>query len=680
MSVFDFPRIHFWGSQRVNPGTGNNNSLGPGEELTVTSDSEKVQPVKMPLEDAAFVRWMEGADPHGLVRSQWNYYGDMGFRFDDVRVISAVLAGGKVVLDDPLIGAQVSMVNALVCDLDPEGFDSTQIFTGGLQIRAPGAIGGTGTFHSRRPTRAVTRGLNWYRNVSFHGVLGNDTSGGAGGASASFIHSVEVAPIDKEKLTQVGPEYDEMMHHWWPLLSEGQPASRAAHELYQALGGGFAHGLQIRYNLYLCYPRIADSALVGDFAAGRKTENPAIGWVLGTIAPWRAGEPESLTLGRGLNPARSYPNQYRNDFKPYFLAPAVARVHDSDGGTFVSIDLVNTLPEDGKDGEKFPLGPVELGLRRATAPGGDPAENLAPVTPIGTIPNDRLSFERCGGMYDLPVTNPAMRAALADPGNELVLQTGRFGVLMYEPEYYVGSDCEAAYLDAAPPGSADRVVRPPNGGGDPLPQPLRGWVPVHVWRRGHVPDDKVRLDVEEWKFTPTGDPANYGSYRFPTRLGEESIEVERGLAPHLLKPKGGPGVSMFRYVAPGQWPQPVDGAALAHTTYREAYTFLRVLPYDDEAVRIADADLDYDAVYRHVFRYYALILPAMTKRLDMTVDGAGLWQTPTAARYLLKTTGVDMWEHWAYMPRTRDLSATRRDLLRRYCRKILAAHGIAADC
>jgi hypothetical protein len=90
----------------------------------------------------------------------------MGFRFDDVRVISAALAGGEVVLDDLLIGARVSMVNALVCDLDPEGFDWTQIFSGGLQIRAPGAIGDTGTFLSRQPTRAVTRGLNWYRNVS----------------------------------------------------------------------------------------------------------------------------------------------------------------------------------------------------------------------------------------------------------------------------------------------------------------------------------------------------------------------------------------------------------------------------------------------------------------------------------------------------------------------------------
>ena len=63
-------------------------------------------------------------------------------------------------------------------------------------------------FVSRLPTRAVTRSLNWYRNVSFHGVLGNDTSGGAGGASATFIHAVKVLDSDLEKIPDRGVEYD----------------------------------------------------------------------------------------------------------------------------------------------------------------------------------------------------------------------------------------------------------------------------------------------------------------------------------------------------------------------------------------------------------------------------------------------------------------------------------------
>ena len=378
MSVLDFPRVNFWGTQRVNPGTGNNNSLGPGDELTITSNTEQVQPIDRPLSDNDFITWMEGTDSKGLVRGQWNYYGDMGMRFDQVAVNSGLLGPGQLVTDDPLIGANVSLTNALVCDVDPEGFDCTQIFCNALQIDAPGAIGGTGRFVSRQPTRAVTRSLNWYRNVSFHGVLGNDTSGGAGGASATFIHAVKVLDGDLDPIPDRGIEYDEALHHWWPERgADGAAASRLVAAMHAALRRDDVIGLQVRYNLYLCYPRIADSALVKQFAAGSKTENPAVGLVLGTIAPWRRGEPESMTLARTLKPAQPYANAYRDDGKPYYLAPAVARI---DGNTrHLSIDLANTLPEDGAYGEKYALGKVTLGVRQATPLGADPAANTRPL-------------------------------------------------------------------------------------------------------------------------------------------------------------------------------------------------------------------------------------------------------------------------------------------------------------
>ena len=467
MSVFDYPRINFWGTQRVNPATGNNNSLGPGDELTVTSDTDQVQPIgpiDQTLTDAQFVKWMESADNRGYVRGQWNYYGDMSMRFDDVVVKSAVLGPRDIITDDPIIGAKVGLNNALVCDLNPEGFDCTQVFSSALQVYAPNAFGGNGQFVSRMPTRAVSRSTNWFRNVSFHTDFPKDSSGGAGGASATFILSFEVRKTDLRDIRNVGDEYDEMLHHWWPKSedegkTEGKPLSRAAAALHKAIHRGLdrgdVRGLQVRFNLYLCYPRIADSALIKDFAAGRKTENPAIGWVLGTIAPWRVDDPESLTLGRPLKPAQSYVNPYSG--RPSFLGPAVARVNEN----VVSVDLVNSLPEDGKGGLKFPLGAVTIGVRKATPPGTDPAENNAPIESLGEITNDKKAFEDCGGVYDLRVTSGEVLTRLSDQAYELVLRTERFGVLLYEPEYMVGSDCEGAYLDEAPPNSPEPVIRPP---------------------------------------------------------------------------------------------------------------------------------------------------------------------------------------------------------------------------
>ena len=139
---------------------------------------------------------------------------------------------------------------------------------------------------------------------------------------------------------------------------------------------------------------------------------------------------------------------------------------------------------------------------------------------------------------------------------------------------------------------------------------------------------------------------------------------------------------MFRYVVPGQWQQDMDGANLAKLAFQEDYTFLRILPHDADAAAAAASNepIDYATIYKHVFRYYALILPAMSKRLQMSANSADLWTSPTAARYLLRTTSPDLWNHWAYMPRTRDLSKTRRDLLRRFCLQIIdEGAGSAAE-
>ena len=59
----------------------------------------------------------------------------------------------------------------------------------------------------------------------------------------------------------------------------------------------------------------------------------------------------------------------------------------------------------------------------------------------------------------------------------------------------------------------------------------------------------------------------------------------------------------------------------------------------------------------------------MNKRLDMS--DASIFSHPTAAHYVLRMIDVSMWSSYDYMPRTRDLSSYRRDLLRRFCEKVI---------
>lgn len=677
MGLFDFPRIHIFGTHEVNPGTGNNNSASPGEELTVTADSERVQPMMGGKSDAEFRRWMTELDALGVLRSQWNYYGDMSFRFTGVKVRSVQLAPDRLLrtyAQDTLIGASVHLNNAIVCDNNPEGFNGTQVFAEALEIHAPDALKRPGSFVSRPPDRATTRWLNWQRNVSFRTPFelpdpntppaGELTSGGAGGASASFQCGIEVR--DEDLKADFGADRH-LARSRFKLLPDEENTSPALAALVAAIRRG-ARGLVFRYNLYLTYPRISDTELARRFSRGERTANPACGQIVGTISPWYEGEPSTITMGRLLKPTAAYANPYRADEK-YRLAPAVAvQNHET---KHIAIDLVNCLPEDGPEGDKYNLGEVTLGVRAATEANRDPATNQAPVTTIATLTNDRETYLDQGGIYDLTYASlPEQGTWLDDSRYELVLRSSLYGVLLYEPEYMLASDCTCNYLDELAPG--ETWVDPPvRDYLDTQPHPaLKGKVELWLLRRGKPPTKPVSVTVEEWRQTPTGFPGNYGVYRFPALLQRRKLTM-LDRKTFELAPSKGSGLRVYRFVPERDWPQDINERDLAREAIRESIVELRILPYDDyENVR--DDELTLDFIYQTVFRYYDLITPAMSEAMDL--KDPSIWQMPSAARYVLLTTSPEFWASWQYMPRTRDLSHSRRELLRRFCNAVLRRH------
>jgi hypothetical protein len=155
-------------------------------------------------------------------------------------------------------------------------------------------------------------------------------------------------------------------------------------------------------------------------------------------------------------------------------------------------------------------------------------------------------------------------------------------------------------------------------------------------------------------------------------LSTEMIAVAGGQSTYRLRPAG-PGLRLFRLVPQGLWPQTIDPMTLANLEFQEYFVEVRVLPYDDYS-KITKDQLTWELIYAEIFRYYHLILPAMSKRLDMS--DPTVWQTPTAARYVMRMTDRDLWGYYNYMPRTRDLSKYRRELLWRFCLEVLAAHDV----
>jgi hypothetical protein len=677
MSIFDFPRIHFWGTQLCNPGTANNDSLGPGTELAYTSNTEEVQPAAnyetRGMSDAQYMAWLQTCENvPGIGRAlnaQWNYYGDMSFRFLDVRVNAVELDSRTRCTDaaqDKLVGAALDIDRALLCDNNPEGFDTTQVFAEALQIRAPEALVAPGTWLSREPSRACTiRGLSWDRNVSFHADIPN-TSGGAGGAAATFQSVIELRPEDFTVLTDV-PMADEQIHH--KLLR--QPGASPALDALAALFSSSRppKGVVVRWTLYLTYPKISDPDLEADFRKGILTENPAYGWILGTLAPWYGEMPESATMGRFLGRAGTFVNPYST--RRYALAGIVASVDAQE--KLVWLDAINAFPENGPQGEKFDLGAVTLGLRKATPPGQDPARNQAPVHIVGEIRNDQATYKRQGGIYGVSYRHldDALARALEDTERhdyELVIQTSRYGVLLFEQEYMVEPGSKCNYLDARAPGKAWTDRRIDSKLGD-LPAAMQGKTALYVHRRGVPFAGRVPTRIEQWSITPTGGPRRRqdGVYRYPELLATETRELTSGDTLYLI-PQGGSGIRLYRFVPAGHWPDVLTPQSLAWGLTDEYFTTQRVLPYEDFRA-VPDEALTFELIYQRIFRNYYLLLPAMNKRLDMS--DASIFGHPTAAHYVLRMIDVKMWNSYDYMPRTRDLSGYRRELLRRYCEKVI---------
>ena len=108
---------------------------------------------------------------------------------------------------------------------------------------------------------------------------------------------------------------------------------------------------------------------------------------------------------------------------------------------------------------------------------------------------------------------------------------------------------------------------------------------------------------------------------------------------------------------------------------------LRILPNDEDFSRYyvdPDAEepeandlLTFDVVYAKVLRTYYLLYPAMNyKAFPLNSEK----KVTENAQAILQVTEPANWMSISYMPRTRDMSDSRRRLLRAWCRKVSPGH------
>jgi hypothetical protein len=106
---------------------------------------------------------------------------------------------------------------------------------------------------------------------------------------------------------------------------------------------------------------------------------------------------------------------------------------------------------------------------------------------------------------------------------------------------------------------------------------------------------------------------------------------------------------------------------------------LRILPngvdfsqyyVDPQAAEpVGNDSLTFEVVYRYVLRTYYLLYPSMNQLIQLNSEAA----VTKFASAILERTEQSIWMTSGYMPRTRDMSRSRRTLLRAWCRKLLPA-------
>jgi hypothetical protein len=379
--------------------------------------------------------------------------------------------------------------------------------------------------------------------------------------------------------------------------------------------------------------------------------NPAELEFVATIAPLYADEdirtgPVGRLLISNTTQIATPPNSQNNGNNGLIaLAPTVLQQR----GNKISVDFSPTFPDNynGTTNPKYDFGPVRLVTVNATT-----------VTPIADVDYaDTAAGDARGWIFDFDADN-------VDPNATFALLSEYFGFVLRETDYYFVSNQQAIYAEQF--GPADRFLN--QGTEEPAT--------VTVYRRG------VRLDrsncppitVWQYRSIPLQAPGN-AAVNAVNVLPGDPISVDTAQPGNYLltftvnddnnpAPAGYPPASYLTFQNP---PWVTNAPSMS----------LRILPNDEDFSRyyvdpaakepVGNELLTFNVLYEKVLRTYYVLYPAMSNQAFALNDESAVKKH---AQAIIDRTDRKHWMTTKYMPRTRDLSASRKTLLQAWCRKV----------
>ncbi|MDF1697290.1 MAG: hypothetical protein P1U56_15715 [Saprospiraceae bacterium] len=722
MSQLSFPRINFKGLVVIDVGTGNNDDYSnvqfpegspwAGQPLR-PMDSRNVQPNYITPEpggmtDEEWIKWavktqefvipsdnsalesivkpslftirrdesrpmlnqtnlgLESTDSGDtIVRripEEWNYYGDMGMTMYKVGVTSTEQAKGK--WDDSMNGAVLSYNNrigelgrttGIMNDVNPESVPCSQIFADYITLEKDNQALLTAKAH-----KAVTRRINFQRNVYLNGP---------NGAGAYFQHAIPIqflegqpildymktnADPDKELIGVICRYY--IARNLQPINTFQYPAAANGDP-----GDGWYKAIEELYTKSM-----------------PDNKNAGLADMTGTIAPWYKGEMKTITAGRIMNcdngVSFKLPSNAVSNGPEFQLAPIVFEVDYKKG--FVSLDCIDAFPEAFDAKENSSYDPYRMDT--------NPKYDFGEVTLIVKSDTDQHTFgpinyldpnfvERgCLVDFEWDTTNKDLKTLIKNGDFHLINSDG--DSLLIEDEFFIASDQNCIFAEQVnKPGSMETLFindtnEPCASDGSGIGIQPENCV-FEILQRGNKitdPNQLPQLELQVFDTTPNQDVGAKG----PVETIENPVPgdpLSFGVDSH--------GNRLAYFAINGKTANTYNDVNLMN----EYYICMRILPndvdyssyYEDPSAteKVGNYSLTFEVMYQAVLRNYYLLYPAMSEYVPL--NNKNYWNTPDMARRLKARTGKDMWGCHAYMPRSRDLSDSRRELIEAWCNKII---------
>jgi hypothetical protein len=693
MSIFALPRFHFSGQWVVNPCTTNN------DDVNLYNDYTNMNVVNEPANittDAEFRQWMmqlktgTGTPLDGqFVNAGWNYFGDGTIGFNDlsgnpaVNVTMGCLPGGTLVQDnDPLLGARVTLtgnkrgntpMGAVMVDVDPASNYSVQIFAAYFEVAIPDGNGGWITVLGNTEPEFMAAYAR-YMSLSRNTTVGGDT-----GSSIIWQWA-----IPKENL----------------MVNTAVSSSILA-AFAQQLADPTVKGIQIQFDCFLTTHKYGNPDLVNNyFNKGIEEENPAYGPIVGSVGLWYEGESENVpsASGRVLYPIISVdPNNPSAPRLPDYpntpiVGQAVAYVDTN--RQVVILNLANTIPEVGsfsatnEFSTKYMFGDFNLLV-------GYVQNGTYQTAPLAVLPYtdttgtpytqyNSTAYSQSGGLVELSYAN-SPGAPFVENG-QLQLMAGDQLLLLEIANPNLMSDQFGVYVNQGD--TVDITIRAEQAGNG-----IATSMNIEEWRCIVIPGDEDPCTQNalsmggfatcQFTFLAGADYPNILAFPAATTTdanGNVTITVQ------ALEP----GISFLRFIPPAPTTGRTDDTlvwSLAtlnqsdpknpyndYPTWQyDMYIAVRVLPLDEgwndpnSPDYISDNDLEGAAgfnnyIYPLIFRYYYLLYPGMSKRINFSS-----YDEMKANANIIKTfVRKQNINNTLYMPITRELSDGKRRLIQRW--------------